>query len=271
MTSTRSEVDPVVDQPQAATGPAGTQTLIRGLRVVEAVAAQGQPIGVGDLSRQLDLPKSTVQRLLRTLQQEGWAETSDEPITRWQLSPRLLALARRNAPAQSLRDVALPYLTELGERTGETIHFSLPDGDSQLVLIERVDSIHPVRTFNQIGAGVAFHTSASGKAWLAMLPDDELEAMLARPLAKPTANSIVDPKQLLHQILEARERGYAVNISENRAHVCAIGAAVPGPSGRPVAAVAISMPDIRFMPARVPEWGSWVRQTAQSIGDALAD
>ncbi|MCQ4129032.1 IclR family transcriptional regulator [Rhodococcus erythropolis] len=269
MTSTRSDADPV-DQRQSGGAPAGTQTLIRGLRVVEAVAAQNQPIGVGDLSRQLDLPKSTVQRLLRTLQQEGWAETSHDPVTRWQLSPHLLAMARRNAPSQSLRDVAIPYLKELGERSGETIHFSVPDGDTQLVLIERVDSIHPVRTFNPVGAGTAFHTSASGKAWLAMLPDDEVEVLLARPLAKPTANSIVDPKNLLHQIHEARERGYAVNISENRAHVCALGAVVLGSFGRPVAAVAISMPDIRFEPARVPEWGRWVRQTAQSIGDVLA-
>jgi IclR family acetate operon transcriptional repressor len=230
-----------------------------------------QPVGVGELSRQVDLPKSTVQRLLRTLQQEGWAETSNEPITRWQMSPRLLAIARRGAPSRSLREVALPHLTALGERSGETIHFTVPDGREKLVLIERIDSIHPVRTFNPIGASTAYHTSASGKAMMALLPDDEVQAMLRHPLEKAMPNTITDAKQLLHQVLEARERGYAVNISENRAHVCAIGSAVTDSSGRPVAAVAISMPDIRFDPARVSEWGSWVRETAQAISQALAD
>src|SRR6266540_3105364 len=167
MTSARQEEMPTPPE-LPATGQAGTQTLIRGLRVLEAMADRDQPVGVGELSRQVDLPKSTVQRLLRTLQQEGWAETSNEPITRWQMSPRLLAIARRGAPSRSLREVALPHLSALGERSGETIHFSVPDGSDRLVLIERVDSIHPVRTFNPIGAGTAYHTSASGKAMMAL-------------------------------------------------------------------------------------------------------
>jgi IclR family acetate operon transcriptional repressor len=270
MTSARQEEVPTPRELPAA-GQAGTQTLIRGLRVLEAMADRDQPVGVGELSRHVDLPKSTVQRLLRTLQQEGWAETSNEPITRWQMSPRLLAIARRGAPSRSLREVALPHLSALGARSGETIHLSVPDGSDRLVLIERVDSIHPVRTFNPIGASTAYHTSASGKAMMALLPDDEVQAMLGRPLEKVMPNTLTDAKQLLHQVLEARERGYAVNVSENRAHVCAIGSAVADPSGSPVAAVAISMPDIRFDPARVSEWGSWVRETAQAISQALAD
>lgn len=252
-------------------GQAGTQALIRGLRVLVAMATQDRPIGVGDLARMLDLPKSTVQRLLRTLDQEGWVQMSRDPITRWQLSPRMLALARAGAPSKTLREAAMPHLAALGERTGETVHFSVPDGDLRLVLIDRVDSIHPVRTFNPFGASTELHASASGKAFLAMLPDDEVEQILARPLEKVMPNTTVDPQHLMHQILEARERGYAVNISENRAHVCAVGAAVADPSGRPVAALAISMPDIRFEPARVPEWGVWVRDTARAIGDALAE
>jgi IclR family acetate operon transcriptional repressor len=260
------------DEPASRTeSQSGTQTLIRGLRVLEAMANQDGAIGVGELSRLVELPKSTVQRLLRTLGQEGWAQMLSDPVTRWQLSPRMLALARTGAPSRTLREVALPHLTALGKRTGETIHFSVPDRDVQLVLIERIDSVHPVRTFNAIGASTALHTSSSGKAFLAMLPPEEVERILARPLEKVMPNTVVDPQLLTHQVLEARERGYAVNISENRAHVCAVGAAVAGPSGRPVAGVTISMPDIRFEPARVPEWGSWVRETARAISDALAD
>lgn len=238
--------------------------------MLEAMADHDRPVGVAELSRLLELPKSTTQRLLRTLDQEGWAQMLSDPVTRWQLSPRLLALARRTAPFVSFREAALPHLEALGERTGETIHFSVPDRDVKLVLIERIDSVQPVRTFNDIGASTAYHASASGKAALSMLPDDEVHAILARPLEKMMPNTSVDPQNLLHQVLEVRERGYAVNISENRPHVCAIGAAVTNASGRAVAAVAISMPDIRFEPTRVPEWGAWTRETAQAITDALA-
>jgi len=263
-------IEPTAEPTPQATGPSGTQTLIRGLRVLEALTTQDRPIGVGELARMLELPKSTVQRLLRTLDQEGWAQTSNDAVTRWQLSPRLLALARRDTLSKSLREVAMPHLTALGVRTGETVHFSVLDRDVQLVLIERVDSIHPVRTFNAIGATTALHTSCSGKAVLAMLPQARAEEILARPLEKVTPNTSVDPQHLMHQVLEARERGYAVNISENRANVCTVGAAVADSSGKPVAAVAVSMPDIRFEPSRVPEWGAWVRETARAITDALA-
>jgi IclR family acetate operon transcriptional repressor len=256
---------------QSLTAPAtqaGTQTLIRGLRIIEAMAAQDQPIGVGELSRHLDLPKSTVQRLLRTLAQEGWAQTSNTPTTRWELSARLVALARRG-PTE-LREIALPHLNSLGELSGETIHFMVPDRDTQLILIERVDSIHAIRSHKAIGTGTPFHASAGGKAVMSRLPDDELAAMLARPLKRWTPNTSTDPQQLLHQILEARERGYAVNISENREHVCGVAAAVIGKGGRPIAAVVISMPDIRFEPERLPEWGGWVRETAKAISEDIA-
>ncbi|MFE5702291.1 IclR family transcriptional regulator [Rhodococcus koreensis] len=255
--------------PRPPSGQSGTQTLIRGLRVLDAIADQSAPIGVAELSRQLELPKSTVFRLLRTLEQEGWAETSADPVTRWQLSPHMWGIARRHEPLSGIRDIALPHLNALGEKTAETIHFSVPDRNVQLILIERIDSVQAVRTFNPIGASTPFHASASGKAVLAMLPDDEMTAILSRPLDKPTANTSVDPRYLRHQILEVRERGYAVNISENREHVCAIAAAVTDNASRPVAAVAISMPDIRFVPDQVPEWGSWVCETARAISSAL--
>lgn len=267
-TKRTDDVDAPDDGPTAVGNQSGTQTLIRGLRILEAMADLDRAIGVGELSRLLDLPKSTVQRLLRTLAQEGWAQTSNAPVTRWELSPRLLAIAR-SGPTD-LREVALPHLNSLGARSGETIHLVVPDRDVQLVLIERVDSIHPIRSFNAIGASTLFHTSAGGKAVMAKLSDPELEAILARPLEKVMPNTSVDPQHLLHQILEVRERGYAVNISENREHVCAVGAAVVNRSGRPIAAVVISMPDIRFDPARLPEWGAWVAESAKAISDDIA-
>lgn len=248
----------------------GTQSLIRGLRLVEAIASSTPSIGVGELSRTLQLPKSTVQRLLRTLELQGWAETSSEPITRWQLTPRLLSVARHGVPARGIRDIAMPHITELGRATGETIHFCLPDGDQQLVLIERIDSVHPVRTFNPIGAGTGFHNSAAGKAWLATLPEAQLMMHLATPLDPTTPNTITDPDTIVQQVRAARADGYAVNLAENRAGVRAIGAAVVDAAGKPVATVSISMPDSRFEEARVPGWGALVHETAQAIRNDYA-
>jgi len=256
--------------PDQAAHRLGTQALVRGLRVLEALATQDRPVGVGELSRLLELPKSTVQRLLRTLGQEGWAQTSNDPATRWRVSPRLLAFACQDSLSRSLREIARPHLAALGSRTGETVHLSILDRDVQLVLVDRVDSIHPVRTFNDIGATTALHSSCSGKAVLGMLPPARVHEILSRPLEMVMPNTVVDPRHLLRQVEQARSRGYAVNISENRAGVCAVGAAIADRSGIPLAAVAVSMPDTRFEPSRVPEWGSWVSGTARAITEVLA-
>jgi IclR family transcriptional regulator, acetate operon repressor len=182
----------------------------------------------------------------------------------------MLMLARQTAPGVGLREAALPHMAALGERTGETIHLSVPDRLDRVVLIERVDSVHPVRTFHEIGVSSPFHATASGKAIMAMLPDDDVQEILSRPLDKVMDNTSTDPRHLRHQILEARDRGYAVNISENRPNVCAVAAAITDPTGRPLGAVTISMPDIRFVPERVPEWGKSVAATVRAINEVLA-
>ena len=247
----------------------GTQTLLRGLKVLEAIAEQPGPIGVGELARQVGLPKSTVQRLLRTLDQVQWAESTTDPVTRWSLGKRVRALGRSGSRDVELRDVALPHLHALNERTGETIHLSVPDGRQNIVLIERVDSPHPVRTYVAIGYVGPIYATAAGKSILARWEDDVVDSVLADPLAKVTDNTVTDPHMLRHQLAEARRTGYTTNFSENRSQICAMGAAVLDPQRRPVAAVSISMPDFRFVADRAPTWGAWVAETAAAISEEL--
>ncbi|MBV1949056.1 IclR family transcriptional regulator [Streptomyces sp. BV129] len=240
------------------------QSLLRGLRVMETVA-EHQPVGVGELSRVLDLPKSTVQRILRALAQEGWLEPNTDPVTRWVLSPRMLTVARRGSTQVDLREAALPHLRALTEKTGETSLLSMPDGTRAVVVIERVDSQQPVRTFHPIGTGGPLHATASGKALMAAWSAKQADAVLRRKLERLTDSTVVDPKALRQELADTRKRGYALNSAENRAHVFAIAAAVTDADGTPVAAVSVSMPDIRFTPDRLPELGALVVSAAKDI------
>jgi IclR family acetate operon transcriptional repressor len=247
----------------------GVQALTRGLRMLEVISEQEEPVGVGELSRLVGLPKSTVQRLLQTLAQTGWVEPAPGPVTRWCLSPRMLAVGRRGSPHRDLRELSLPYIRALAERTQETIHLSLLEENGRIVLVDRVDSLQAIRTFNPIGTESSFHASSTGKAILAALSDPHVEEILSRPLVKMTPNTETDPKKLREQVQEIRQLGYAVNIQENRPHVCAIAAAVTDASGRPLGAVTVSIPDVRFDPKRVPEWGKSVVDASHAISDAL--
>jgi len=81
------------------------QSVLRSLRVLELVA-EHQPVGVNEMARLVDLPPTTVQRILTTLRDAGWIAATGEPMTRWTMTSRALAIGRRAAPEQTLIEAA---------------------------------------------------------------------------------------------------------------------------------------------------------------------
>lgn len=244
------------------------QSVLRSLDVLEAVA-EHQPIGVAELARKLDLPTSTVQRILSTLAQAGWLRPTDDELTRWAMTGKALIVGRKAVREVGLKEAAAGPMTALRDATQETIHLSVVDGNERMILIDRVDCDQPVRTYNKLGGTSPIHATSSGRSVLAAMSDADVEAVIARGLERLTETTITDPERLRRDIAEIRENGYAVNISENRANVCAIGAAIRDTGGRPVAGIAISMPDLRFDHRRVPHWGGLAVKTATEIGANL--
>lgn len=244
------------------------QSVLRSFRVLEAVS-QHQPIGVAALSRQLDLPTSTVQRILVTLAEAGWLRPTEGEMTRWTLTAQALIVGRRAVGEIGIREAAAAPMTMLRDATQETIHLSVLDGSERTVLIDRVDCDRPVRTYNRLGSSGPLHVTSIGRSMLAAMRDEEIERVIERGLDRLTENTITDPDRLRGSIREIREAGYAVNIGENRANVCAIGAAIRGLDGRPVAGIAISMPDIRFDHRQVSHWGALVAKAVTEVSANL--
>ncbi|MQA80861.1 MAG: helix-turn-helix domain-containing protein [Streptosporangiales bacterium] len=238
-------------------------SLTRSLHVLEAVA-EHQPVGVGALSRLLGQPKSTVQRTLVTLAEAGWVRGGGE-TTRWTLGARAMTIGRRTTSEVRLREAALEPMRRLNEATREAVHFTVPDGDRGMVVIDRLDSDQPVRTFISIGATTSLTASSTGRAVLAHRTDDEIAPLVARGLERCTARTVTDPDAWWRELQLTRTRGYAVNLGENRDNVCAVAAAVLDPGEAAVAGICISVPDVRFTSARIPDWGEQVRGAARVI------
>ncbi|MGI5291539.1 IclR family transcriptional regulator [Nonomuraea polychroma] len=234
------------------------QNVINALRVLEEVAVR-QPAGVGELARGLGLPKSTVQRSLRTLHEAGWIRPAGGAVTRWQVTSKALQVGRR--AELGLRDVALPVMEELRQRTGETIHLMVPEGDA-VVLIERLETDKPLRIVLPLGIRLPLHASANGKAVLAHLdrPIDELPAY--------TGTTITEPELLRAELAEVRARGFADNRGEWRSDIAAVASAVLGPDG-PVASLSISTPASRMPDDLRPEYGRLVTQAARTLTESL--
>lgn len=243
------------------------QGIERGLRVLEAVA-ESQPVGVGELSRTLALPKSTVQRTLQALASAGWIRSIGTEYTKWQLTSRALAVGRRAWDGGDLRTIALEPMRELRDLTNETVTLQVRDGAERVVQIERMDSLQAVRTFVKVGSTYQFPHTSAGMAILASLPDDEVDRILAKPIERLTPKTDTDPESIRRKLEQIRRDGYAVNENQNRTGVCAVGAAVIDESG-PVGGIGISMPESRFDLQRVPWWGKQVSVTAANVSSLL--
>src|SRR5258708_28391758 len=119
------------------------QNVLNTLRVLEEVAAR-QPVGVAELARATGIPKSSVQRALRTLQTAGWIRPAGGSVTRWAVTTKALHVGRHAAGELSLRDVAVPVMENLRRRIDQTVHLAIPEG-AQIVLIQRLERAHPLR------------------------------------------------------------------------------------------------------------------------------
>lgn len=181
------------------------QSVLNALRVLEEVAAR-QPVGVADLARALDLPKSSAQRALRTLDTAGWIRPAGGEVTRWVLTTKALRVGRRATGELSLRDVAVPLMEELRRRTDETVHLTVPDGD-KVVLIERLETSQAVRIILALGTHLPIHASANGKAVLAASAPAVIDRQLTEKLEEFTEATVTDQDVLRAELARIRERG----------------------------------------------------------------
>lgn len=244
------------------------QNVVNTLRVLEEVGAR-QPAGVSELARALDLPKSSVQRALRTLAAAGWIRPVGAEITRWALTTKALHVGRQAAGDLSLRDAAVPVMEELRKKTEETVHLMVPEGN-MTVLIERLETPKPVRIVIPLGGSSPIHASANGKAVLAASPREEVEEILRGGLTRYTDSTIVDPDELRAELAAVRSCGYATNKAEWRDDIAAVAAAIPGGEGRPLGSLSISTPVNRMPDHLVPEYGTLVCDAAGRVSAVLS-
>lgn len=243
------------------------QSVERVITLLEALARAGGPVQVRELSAQVGLPRPTVYRLLETLTRHGFAVSADGGFT---LGPRILALAAQRLEQIELRAVGRPVLEALRDATGETVHLAVLE-QGQVVYIDKLESPGPLRMASAVGKIMPAHSTALGKAMLALHPPDVVEAVIARHgLPRRTPNTITDRGRLLEELAQVRARGFAIDNVENEEGIRCVGAAVLDHRGRVAGAVSLSgaATSITLERAR-RELGPRVREAARAISRAL--
>lgn len=225
----------------------------RALDVLEAMAAG--PATLSELSRMLDIPKSSLHGLLRTLTDRGWVAATDGG-TRFRLGLRALQVGTRFVDEDELVAQVAPTLDRLAAATGETVQQARLDGDEVVYLAKR-DSAHPVRLISRIGSRLPAHATALGKALLAARDDETVRGLVRPPLVALTARTITEWEPLAAELAATRGRGYAVDDGEAADGLRCFAVVVP-PDRRhrhepPTDAVSVSVPAFRLNELREKE------------------
>jgi len=243
------------------------RNVLNALRVLEEVASR-QPIGVGELARVLEMPKSSVQRALVTLDTAGWIRPASGEVTRWVMTTKALAVGGRASGDLSLRGTALPIMEDLRRHTEETIHLTVPE-NGKMVLIERLETDKPVRTSMALGHALPLHASANGKAVLANSSPEVIKQVLADELSPYTDTTITDPDELRAELAAIRARGFAVNHGEWRPDVGAVAAAVIGGYDNPIASLSVNIPISRLTDESEVAFGAALSEAASGLSARL--
>lgn len=235
----------------------GVQSIERAFAVLRALAVG--PSGVTDLAEKVDLPKSTISRILSALEDEG-AVAQVETGGVYQLGPSLADLAGASAPGRNLVAAARPFLLDLTELTSETSGISVVDHDN-VYYLDHVEADLDVQVRDWTGETAPLHAVPSGIVLLAHASSKYLSDYLAKPLAKTNAATQTDPKAIRARCSQAVADGYAWVFEEFADGINSVAAVVMGAKGTPEAALHIHGPSFRF-----PESGD-----ADKYGRLVAD
>lgn len=239
-------------------------TLLKGLTVLEHLAASEAPRGVSELARALDLTKSNVHRTLQTLVAAGYVRAT--PAGTYECTLKLFELASSVLARVDVRQVAERFMRSLADQTQETIHLSLLDG-AEVIYLHKIESPQPVRAYSSIGGRAPAYCVASGKALLAY--QEEALAHLPDPLPTYTPRTITSLDMLRHELEQVRVQGFAINRGEWREGVCGLAAIVHDALRKPIASIGISGPSDRLDPAALRRFSDVVVDSARGLSRAL--
>lgn len=222
------------------------ESVRRALRVLGAFSLDRPEVGISEIGEELGMHKSTVHRLLATLEVEGFVRSTDQG--RYVLGWRVLELGAAVSAGGEIREKILDTLSHVVRSTGETAHLAVLDG-GEVLYVEKVESERTLRMPSSVGRRLPAHVTALGKVLLSGLEESaRLKLIYGRELAPLTDRSIVDPDELRKAVAQAGERGYAIDDQEIDDGLICIAAPVTEPGGEISAAISISGPVSRVEP-----------------------
>ena len=255
---------------------AGSQSLERGLDVLEVVESEGAEIGVREIARRLELSPTIVQRMVTSLARRGYVD-KDAETARYRLGYRALALGANSSGAGAdYIGTARRELERLARGHSLNGFVSVLHGGRAVYLLA-VQAEGPVAIKVAPGSEMPLHSTAAGKVLLASLGDPEARKLLGHgKLAAITPHTVTDPASVIAGLARVRKQGFATVAEENIRGVLSVGAPIRDRDGKLLAALSVAFPKYLDSALTLQSATPLVVAAAQRIsravgGPALAD
>ncbi|MFC3726623.1 IclR family transcriptional regulator [Neoaquamicrobium sediminum] len=225
-------------------------TVERVITLMRALAEAGGDVSIKTLSDRIELPASTVHRLLALLMNVEIVERGKSPHS-YRIGVEFYRLSALVFTQTSPRAVARPFLERVAKGCGEvSLLMRYMKGSRKVMLEDSVDSLHPLRYSISLYEPLSVLWGASGRSVLAFLPDDEIRAILAEGEQSPV-EALPTPswEEIQPQVAEIRAKGYAHTTSQKISGAVGFGAPVFESDGSLFGSLCVTVPEVRYEPS----------------------
>ena len=242
----------------------------RVINILNYLASSGKPCGVTEIGKRLKLDKSSVSRVLSTLEKLKWAVKL--PDSTYSLGDRPIEFGLSILSRVDLRKVSQPYLIEMNNTTHETCGLSIRIGIEDIYL-DQVESTFPIRHVLPLGTRGPLWSGATGKAMLAYMDKGEVDEIIEN-LRKSgevilASGKTLDVSELLEEIADVRKLGFAVTSGERSTAATAVASPIIDYNNKVIGCIGITGPLPRLSEEIARGFGPPVKQAAQNISIKL--
>ena len=222
----------------------------RALEILEISAAQKKGLKHGEIAQVLNIPKSSLSKLLVSLVSKGYL-TLDRASRSYAIGPQILVLASSYLASLDVVQVSQPIVHEVMSKTGESSSLMIKKGKEALIVYKEISNQPMIIATLNIGDLVPLYASACGKAMLAFLPEEELDRYFSSVELTPlTPKTITDPVRLRRDLDNIRVSGIAYSDEETYKDLFGMATPVFDWDHRVVASLTVSFPRMRLNPER---------------------
>ncbi len=242
-------------------------SIVKAVHILDLLKSRGS-LSYAEILKQMSLPKSTLFKILSTLESEELVR-KDQESARYQLGVRLIEWGSGARSQLEIRKIARPFMKKLSDALDCTIHLTVMT-HGEVLPIESFESgntyWHNFSFPGGVGIPAPLHATGAGKAILAYLSTEEIETMIQKKgLEKFTEHTITDPDRLRADLDATRRRGYAVTDGEHDEMVRSVAAPIRDHEGQVIASLSALGLASRFALERLPDISVPVVEAAEEI------